>query len=217
MAKNNKFMRTSLAFLSILILGACAPLSYQAQFIEPSPRANTKDHKIEYQKLYKEVYNEQGISFDNQFDAARMNACKRKNDSTFTIEISPENYPINASPWYAFRIISKHKQSVWIELDYKMATHRYIPKTSSDRKNWTATPVDQIIMSRGDSTALFSVELQSDTTWVAAQEIINMHDTYKWAGDLADDFDIDKYQDAIKVVLEKLSDSNSVEELFNAD
>ena len=33
----------------------------------------------------------------------------------------------------------------------------------------------------------------------------------------ADDFDIDKYQDAIKVVLEKLSDSNSVEELFNAD
>lgn len=30
-------------------------------------------------------------------------------------------------------------------------------------------------------------------------------------------FDIDKYQDAIKIVLEKLSESNSVEELFNAD
>jgi len=26
-----------------------------------------------------------------------------------------------------------------------------------------------------------------------------------------------KYQDAIKIVLEKLSESNSVEELFNAD
>lgn len=33
----------------------------------------------------------------------------------------------------------------------------------------------------------------------------------------ADDFDIDKYQDAIKIVLEKLGESNSVEELFNAD
>ena len=33
----------------------------------------------------------------------------------------------------------------------------------------------------------------------------------------AEDFDIDKYQDAIKIVLEKLDDSNSVEELFNAD
>ena len=33
----------------------------------------------------------------------------------------------------------------------------------------------------------------------------------------AEDFDIDKYQDAIKIVLEKLSDSTSVEELFNAD
>lgn len=32
-----------------------------------------------------------------------------------------------------------------------------------------------------------------------------------------EDFDIDKYQDAIKIVLAKLSDSNSVEELFNAD
>ena len=29
-------------------------------------------------------------------------------------------------------------------------------------------------------------------------------------------FELEKYQDAIKVVLEKLSDSNSVEELFNA-
>ncbi len=34
---------------------------------------------------------------------------------------------------------------------------------------------------------------------------------------VSEDFDIDKYQDAIKIVLEKLSDSNSVEELFNAD
>ena len=33
----------------------------------------------------------------------------------------------------------------------------------------------------------------------------------------AEDFDIEKYQDAIKIVLEKLSDSSSVEELFNAD
>ena len=31
------------------------------------------------------------------------------------------------------------------------------------------------------------------------------------------EFDIDKYQDAIKIVLEKLDDSISVEELFNAD
>jgi len=30
-------------------------------------------------------------------------------------------------------------------------------------------------------------------------------------------FDIDKYEDAIKIVLEKLDDSISVEELFNAD
>jgi hypothetical protein len=32
-----------------------------------------------------------------------------------------------------------------------------------------------------------------------------------------EDFDIEKYQDAVKLVLEKLDDSISVEELFNAD
>lgn len=30
-------------------------------------------------------------------------------------------------------------------------------------------------------------------------------------------FEIEKYEDAIKIVLGKLTDSNSVEELFNAD
>lgn len=33
----------------------------------------------------------------------------------------------------------------------------------------------------------------------------------------AEDFDLDKYQDAIKLVIEKLDDSVSVEELFNAN
>ncbi len=32
-----------------------------------------------------------------------------------------------------------------------------------------------------------------------------------------EDFDIDKYEDAIKLVLQKLDDSVSVEELFHAD
>ena len=32
-----------------------------------------------------------------------------------------------------------------------------------------------------------------------------------------EDFDFEKYQDGIKVVLEKLSDSSSIEDLFNAD
>lgn len=32
-----------------------------------------------------------------------------------------------------------------------------------------------------------------------------------------DDFEINKYQDAIKLVLEKLDDSISIEEFFNAD
>jgi len=33
----------------------------------------------------------------------------------------------------------------------------------------------------------------------------------------SDDFDIEKYQDAIKIVLDKLNESISVEDLFNAD
>lgn len=174
-----------LSIISIPILASCSIINYQAKFVEPNPRANTYNHQIEYQKKGAFNFNSGSIAIDNKFDAARMNECSQVNDSTFSILISPENFPINASPWYAFRIVSSERKNIWIQIDYEKAKHRYIPKISKDRKNWTALDQELIRSSRGDSTVLFPVALTSDTTWVAGQEIVSSDDVYKWIDGLA--------------------------------
>ena len=59
--------------------------------------------------------------------------------------------------------------------------------------------------------------LKTDTQKGAAKRFAEFcKEDIKLQSDM-DGFDIDKYQDAVKIVLEKLSESNSVEELFNAD
>ncbi len=178
-------MKNFLIFFLLLILAACSPSAFQAKFIEPFPRVDTKDQVIEYQPRQKVLFQDQSISFDNQFDAARMNACWRYNDSTYSVLISPENYPINASPWFAFRIISETRRTIWIQLNYKLARHRYVPKISQDRSSWTLIQKEDMQFSRGDSTVLFPVQLRSDTTWVSAQEIYSSADTHRWAAQLA--------------------------------
>ncbi len=173
------------SFLLIPLLASCSLLSYRAKFVEPEPRADTHIHEIELQQKQAYVSQDQLIQIDNQFDGARMNACKELNDSTFSIRISPENHPINASPWYAFRIISKARQQIWIQLNYEFAKHRYLPKTSTNRSDWTLVQDDAIQSYRSDSTILFPVQLNTDTTWVSGQEIINSKDIYQWISDLA--------------------------------
>lgn len=179
------YSKTIIVLPLLAILASCSLLSYHAKFVEPKPRADTFDKVIEYQN--KQVFSSinGSIHIDNQFDAARMNECKQVNDSTFAIRITPENSPINASPWYAFRIVSKSRNEIWIQLDYEKSKHRYIPKTSINRKNWIPVNKELIISSRGDSTVLFPIRLTTDTTWVAGQEIINSSDVELWLEEIA--------------------------------
>jgi hypothetical protein len=44
------------------------------------------------------------VTFDNQFSGARVNACTQIGPREFKVLITPENEPINPSPWYAFRV-----------------------------------------------------------------------------------------------------------------
>jgi len=180
-------IKHSAVFLIVMIIlfSSCSLLSYHAKFVEPNPRTNTYDKEIEYQK--KQIYasKDGSVQLDNQFDAARMNNCSQINDSTFLIKITPENYPINASPWYAFRIVSKSRENIWIQLDYEKAKHRYSPKTSTNRNSWSLIDKELIRSSRGDSTILFPVNITTDTTWVAGQEIINSSDVALWLKELS--------------------------------
>lgn len=44
------------------------------------------------------------IVFSNNFSGARLNGIAQNNDSTFSVLITPENEPINPSPWYSLTV-----------------------------------------------------------------------------------------------------------------
>ncbi len=172
--------------LFLLLSCACGVAHYQAQYIEPNPRVNTDSREIAYQSQKIYSFEDESLQFDNQFSAARMNDCIKLNDSCYVIQIEPENEPINASPWYAFRIISTIRKPIYIQLNYTGAKHRYQPKIKNQIASWTVIADEQVQLTRGDSTATFSVNLVTDTTWIAAQEIISSNEVKSWAQEVAE-------------------------------
>lgn len=124
------------------------------------------------------------ISVDNLFEGARLNGAAWQGN-VLKVFISPENIPINGSSWYAFRITSRRKQSITIELNYRHGNHRYQPKWSVDGETWS--PVDRSkikINSTGDK-ASFAVTLPAGKIWIAAQEVIDSKKVYDWCSALS--------------------------------
>ena len=92
-------------------------------------KVDTTTRPIEYQ--VKKTYAVGSVSASNEFPAARLNNFIQLNDSTYQATISPENVPINESPWYAFHIWSDVPQHIYLQLYYTEHEHRYNPKLSA--------------------------------------------------------------------------------------
>jgi len=164
----------------IILSSGCSVWKYRADYIEPNPRVDTRSKKISYQVKKTYSYNNGALEFDNLFAGARLNDCLQLNDSTFQITIMPENEPINSSPWYAYRLITSSRDDLWLKMTYRNAKHRYHPKISSDGDNWQKISDGRINLLNGDSTAIIQFTPTSDTSWIAAQEIINTSKVYYW-------------------------------------
>lgn len=170
--------------LASVILTGCSTIRYQATRFEPPPEIDTKTKPIEYQEKKSYEFNSGQVHFDNLFDGARMNSCKQVDNTTFSISISPENRPINHSPWYAFRIVSNRNQYLTVLLEYDEAKHRYRPKLSTDGEHWTELPAESVVPNADSTTVLINFPVTTDTTWIAAQEIINSKRIFDWCHQL---------------------------------
>ena len=51
----------------------------------------------------------QDVVITESFEAGRFGRCHVINENHIELFLSPENIPINASPWYAFKITSTKK------------------------------------------------------------------------------------------------------------
>ena len=140
---------------------------------------DTATKGIDWQQRKDYVFSKGTLVFTNRFATARLNNVTQQNDSTYTLEILPENARINPSPWYAFKVWSAVKRNIYLTLQYPGYKHRYDPKFSSDYKTWRPV-VSAVTVSADEHQASFKLELATDTIAIAGQELISSADTYKW-------------------------------------
>lgn len=107
------------------------------------------------------------VTFDSDFLVSRLNDCDRTQSNQYVLTIEAENYPVNSSPWYAFKVFAKRAQNIGITIRYKNGKNRYLPKISSDGKSWT-----QIPYKINSGKLKFNLEVGVKPIWVAGQEII---------------------------------------------
>ena len=169
--------------ISIILFSSCK--SYQAKTYDFPKPVDTTDKPIEVQTKKQYSFPQQGVYADNLFDGARLNDFKFIKDDLFQATTSPENSPINNSAYYAFRIWSDVSKTIQVELNYTKHAHRYPPKISRDGINWTALDSNMVQLSTDSVNVFLTVEINSDTLWIAAQEVQNTTHVKQWCEEKA--------------------------------
>lgn len=129
---------------------------------------------------------EGNIWVSNEFAGARLNDFYQIGDSHYSIIIKPERDAINNSPWYAFKIWGDTEEPIDLQLEYEHGGHRYIPKLSTNGKQWRTIDADRYEVNASDSTATLSLNLSGDTLWISAQELYTYEKFNHWADSLSD-------------------------------
>lgn len=151
----------------------------------PNP-VDTTTRPIQQQR--KKTYSFGGVGATNDFPSARLNKFLQENDSTFVARIWPENFPINPSPWYAFKLWSETEREIYVRLDYSNgAKHRYDPKLSKDGEGWSKLDSTLLQLNQDSTAATIRLKLGKDTLWVAAQEIEDHKRVGTWVNKMAQD------------------------------
>ncbi len=163
------FFRTTFRIIRLcLLIALCAP----------SGRADTAAVALQTKRSWS--FAEDGVTFSNEFSEARLNECERIGPLEYRITISPENAPINPSPWYAFNVTSAKPQS--LKLSFVLTAKGSIlrPRLSKDGKTWTLidsasfTPAPKPPEGQLRGPSLATIEVGPEPLWVAAQEMIGL-------------------------------------------
>lgn len=162
----------------------------------PTVEVDTTSRPVAKQEKREFSFEADHVYFSNQFDGARLTAIARTGENAYTITITPENAPINMSPWYAFKVWSLSKKDIFVTLEYPdFAKHRYSPQISRDGQKWKPLegdcieeigndPNDKSLTARPKSI-IMRLSTGKKPLWVAAQEMQNSGQVYAWMSKLA--------------------------------
>lgn len=170
----------------LLIFSACKSSEFTGYSYDPEGVTNTADREITLQHKRTIGFLEDGVWFTNEFSGARVSDVYRVKKNHYKLTIDPEIHPINSSSWYSFRVWSDQPASVTTELEYPHGRQRYIPKISSDGGNsWQSADSTQYRIDSESGNGIIHLDLDSDTLWVTAQEVLTTRELSRWLEELA--------------------------------
>lgn len=114
-----------------------------------------------------------GITISKNFEAGRFYTCQVISQNHVELSLSPENIPINASPWYAFKVESTTQASIDVTLHYLHHKHRYSPKTSQDLQSWSILAENKVSISEDNKRVTLSLALNAKPLWIASHPIVD--------------------------------------------
>ncbi len=128
---------------------------------------------------------DQGVWISNEFEGGKIDDVWQGGDSEFVVHLRPENVPINASAWYAFKVWSREPRTIDVRLTYEDGRHRYWPKTRKAGESWTALDSASVRMDAATREPTIKLKVGPDTLWVAGQEMMTSTFLRQWTDSLA--------------------------------
>ena len=177
-------------FLIILFVWAC---EQDTQWKGQPPIKKVSTETVPIQLQYKGIFDlGDGVFISNDYNGARLNGAARTNDTLISVLITPENSPINMSPWYGFKIWSETEKEISVKLTYtENAFHRYYPKISKDCSSWKVLDSlkYQVVMKTRKEKEVpknltMQISVSKDTLWISAQELITLSEVDSWMDEL---------------------------------
>lgn len=189
---NHKINHSLLLILLAFVITTSCKTNKQWEGQGEIQKVNTQT--VPVQRQYRDIFDlGNGIYATNEFDGARLNGIVMINDTLISTLSTPENTPINTSPWYAFKLWSEEEQEVTLALTYpENVNHRYHPKISSDGINFVQIDSSELFIAKKTveekiktPSATIRLSLSPDTVWISAQELITSSDNNQWTDELS--------------------------------
>jgi predicted deacylase len=125
------------------------------------------------------------VAIDNEFSGARVNACERVGPLDYKIVSSPENLPINPSPWFAFRVTSAVEREITVRIVITASKSRPRPHVSRDGGPFERVATKDWEGGEGAKECVLRVRVGPAPTIVASNHLIGVAEIEAWTDMMA--------------------------------
>ena len=174
-----------MAALPLLVLPVSCQAPQAAPAVPAPAAARTSPAVLQERREWVFGGNAPSVTIDNRFPGARVNRCDEVAPHDYRITITPENEPINPSPWYAFRIRAAAPTDVTVRFVIATAAARPHPWTSADGQAWTRVPDADWTGRSGARECTLRLRVGPEVTWVASNRMVGNDRIGAWADALA--------------------------------